>query len=280
MSLPRKPGPGARTVLITGASRGIGKTCAAHLASRGWWVFGTYRSTVPTPDDAVYGVEMLHMNVDDDASVAAGVAAVLQKAGRIDAVVNNAGYGLMGAVEDTSLEEATAQFETNFFGVLRVCRAVLPAMREQGRGTIINIGSLAGIIGLPFAGMYSASKFALEGLSESLRFETRPFGIRVVLVEPGDFRTNMVNSRRIAAAAETNKAYRTVFVRMRAQQDREESTAPLPVPVAQLIERILDHPRPKLHYSVGMWSQRIVVPLRSYLPQRVYEWLAWKLLRL
>jgi NAD(P)-dependent dehydrogenase (short-subunit alcohol dehydrogenase family) len=280
MSSSRDTEQSRRVVLITGASQGIGKTCAAHLARRGWRVFGTYRTSVPAATGANHGVEMIYMNVDDDQSVASGVAGVLEQARRIDAVVNNAGFGLMGSVEDTTVEEAKAQFETNFFGVLRVCRAVLPAMRRQRAGTIVNIGSLAGIIGLPFAGMYSASKFALEGLSESLRFETRPFGIRVVLVEPGDFRTNMVNARRIAAAAVVNDAYRSVFDRMRAQQDREETNAATPEPVARLVERILNDPRPKLHYSVGMWSQRIVVPLRSYLPQRVYQWLAWKLLRL
>jgi len=266
-----------RVALVTGASSGIGQACAEHLAARGWRVFGTYRRSPPqSPRSSA--VEMIAMDVDDDQSVSQGVAAVLAKAGQLNAVINNAGVALMGAVEDTTIEEAKAQFETNFFGVLRVCRAVLPTLRRQGSGYIVNIGSLAGIIGLPFSGMYSASKFALEGLSESLRFETRPFGIHVVLVEPGDFHTHMMQNRRIAAAAQINDAYRAIFTKIKQQQDDEETRAPTPEPVADLVERILNHPRPKLHYPVGMLSQRIVVPLRSYLPQRMYEWLAWRLL--
>ncbi len=218
------------------------------------------------------------MNVDDTGSVEAGVAAVLKRAGRIDAVVNNAGFALAGSIEDTSIDEAKAQLETNFFGVLRVCRAVLPVMREQGHGYIVNISSLAGTFGLPFAGLYSASKFALEGASESLRFETLAMGIRVVLVEPGDFRTQITERRRIAAAATTDSAYRELFDYFKQKQDTDEAGAPTPEPIALLVEHILNHPRPKLRYPVGMWSQRIVVPLRRILPQRAFEWLACKLM--
>ena len=136
------------------------------------------------------------------------------------------------------------------------------------------------MIGLPFCGLYSASKFALDGLSESLRFELRPFGIHVVVVQPGDFRTGMTQTRQVAAASATNDAYREVFARFKHLQDRGEAEAPTPEPVARLVEWILNHPRPKLRYSVGMLGQRIVVPLKSYLPQRAYEWLAWRLMGL
>jgi len=223
---------------------------------------------------------MIAMNVDEDESVSRGTAAVLERAGRIDALVNNAGFSLAGAVEDTSIEEAKAQFETNFFGALRVVRAVLPAMRRQRRGTIVNISSLAGVFGLPFAGLYSASKFALEGLSESLRFETRGFGIRVVLVEPGDFRTRITERRRYAAAAEANDAYRTLFEHFRKRQVRDEINADRPEPVARRVEQILNHPRPKLRYPVARPGQRMVVPLRRFLPQRAFEWLARRLMGL
>lgn len=218
------------------------------------------------------------MDVDNDESVRQGVEAVLAKTRRLDAVVNNAGFALMGAIEDTTIEEAKAQLETNFFGVLRVCRAVLPFLRKQGGGTIINISSLAGVQGLPLSGLYSASKFALEGMSESLRLETRPFGIRVVLVEPGDFRTQISQRRKTAAASETNDAYRAAFAKFMKKQDQDEASAPTPEPVAHLVDRILNHPRPKLRYSVGMLGQRIVVPLKRYLPQRLYEWLLCRVL--
>ena len=268
-----------QVVLITGASSGIGKACAEHLAARGFRVFGAQRHAAP--DQTRAGViEHLTMDVDDDDSVNRAIQIVLEKAGRLDAVVNNAGFALMGSVEDTSIGEAKAQMETNFFGALRVCRAVLPIMREQGRGHIINISSLAGVLGLPFSGLYSASKFALEGMTESLRLETRRFGVRVVLIEPGDFRTQLPAKRRIASASETNDAYREAFTRFKASQDKDEAKAPTPEPVAHLVERILRSDSPSARYSIGMLGQRIVVPLKRLLPQRVFEWALSKALGL
>src|SRR5215470_2155720 len=151
--MPDQPG---QVVLITGASSGIGAACATYLHARGYRVYGTSRrpSEVPAP-----AFPLLAMDVDDDASVRHGVAQVLAMAGRVDVAVNNAGIAIAGAVEETSDDEARAQLETNLFGVLRVCRAVLPIMRQQGGGTIVNISSVAGALGIPFQGLYSASKF-------------------------------------------------------------------------------------------------------------------------
>jgi NAD(P)-dependent dehydrogenase (short-subunit alcohol dehydrogenase family) len=261
-----------KVVLITGASSGIGQACAIQLARRGWRVFGTSRGPSQTaPGNTPF--EMLTMDVDNDASVQAGVEVLLERAGRLDAVVNNAGISLMGPIEDTSTDEAKAQMETNFFGVLRVCRATLPALRRQGGGHIINISSLAAVVGLPFSGLYSASKFALEGLSESLRHEARPFGIRVVLVEPGDFRTAITAKRRTTQASATHDTYREAFNRFKQKQDQDEAQAPDPQTVARLVDSILNNPRPRLRYTVGMLGQRIVVPLKRLLPQTLFEWL-------
>ncbi len=268
-----------RVVLITGASSGIGKACAEHLAGRGWRVFGTQRRPPERPQGAG-AVEMVAMDVDRDDSVVEAIRSVVDNAGRLDAVVNNAGVSLMGAVEDTSIEEAKAQLETNFFGVLRVCREVLPVMRRQGRGHIVNISSLAGIVGVPFSGMYSASKFALEGMSEAMRLETKPFGIRVALIQPGDFRSEMTQRRRVAAALQTHEAYATISRHFKEKQDRDEAAAPSPEPIARLLERILNDPNPKFRYPIARWGQRIVVPLHRLLPQRAFEWLLCRVIGL
>jgi NAD(P)-dependent dehydrogenase (short-subunit alcohol dehydrogenase family) len=269
------PRTAPKVVLITGASSGIGQACAVHLAKSGWRVFGTSRSIASAPSTSAT-FEMVAMDVENDESVQKCVDGVLAKTGRLDAVVNNAGISIMGSVEDTSIEEAKAQLETNFFGVLRVCRATLPILRRQGGGHIVNISSLAGIIGLPFSGLYSASKFALEGVSESLRMECRPFGVRVVLVEPGDFRTNITVRRRTVQAAETNDAYRAAFDHCKKKQDQDEANARAPEAVARLVDRILSDPNPRTRYAVGMFTQTMVVPLKRILPQRVFEWMARK----
>jgi len=216
------------------------------------------------------GWTSLHMDVRDEASVARGVERVLAEAGRLDAVVNNAGIGIAGPVEDASLEEALALFQTNFLGALRVCRAVVPHLRTQGGGTIVNVSSIAGRIGLPFQGLYSASKFALEGLTEALRMEVRPFGIRVVLVEPGDTRTPFTAHRRRAAVP--TECYRERYSRAlnRAEQD-EEAGSP-PVAVARLVLRVLRRRNPRLRYTVGNPLQRLAVVARRTLPGRLFEW--------
>ena len=155
-----------RVVLITGSSSGIGRACAELLAARGFRVYGASRRAVEIPL-----VEPISMDVRDDASVRDAVAQVMAREGRIDIVVNNAGIAIAGAVEDTSIDEAREQFDVNFFGVMRVCRAALPALRNRQAGYIVNIGSIGGLVAIPYQGLYSASKFALEGLSESLRLE-------------------------------------------------------------------------------------------------------------
>ena len=256
-----------KVVLVTGASSGIGQAIARHLAAKGWRVFGTSRRESNDFD----GVDMLPMDVDDDNSVNRAVAAILEKTGRLDAVVNNAGWALMGPIEDTPVAEARAQMETNFFGVLRVCRAALPIMREQRRGHIVNISSLGGIFGMPFSGIYSASKFAVEGLSESLRLEMRRFGVQVTLIEPGDMRSQLPLRRRTVQPIRHASAYEIFFDRFQAKQAQDEAKAPSPDAVAVLVERILLNPRPAMRYSAGMWDQRMVLPLKRWLPYAWFE---------
>lgn len=262
-----------KTILITGASSGIGKACADYLQLAGYSVYRASRS-LKTGDGA--DSTNICMDVDEDASVAQAVRQLIDKEGRIDVVVNCAGFGIAGSVEDTSVEEAKAQFETNFFGVLRVCQAVLPAMREQRSGLIINISSIAGLISVPFQGFYSASKFALEGLTEALRLEVSPFGIRVVLVEPGDFQTGFSANRRKVAHSENSTAYRDRLAKALSVSEKDESKGHQPIAIAQLIERIIRNPSPKLRYSIGPLFERLSPTLKNILPYKLTEWLTMK----
>jgi NAD(P)-dependent dehydrogenase (short-subunit alcohol dehydrogenase family) len=255
-----------RVALVTGASSGIGRACAELLAARGLRVYGASRH--PEPHAAF---ESLRMDVREEASVDEAVADVMRREGRIDVAVNNAGIALAGAVEDTSLEEAKDQFEVNFFGVLRVCRAVLPILREQGSGYIVNIGSIGGLVAIPYQGLYSASKFALEGLSESLRLEVGRFGVHVVLIEPGDHRTSITKNRRRTAGSRSNPVYRERFERATARMAADERGGTEPGATARLLFRIVNHARPRLRYTVGPAPQRGAVWLKRLMPYAVVE---------
>jgi NAD(P)-dependent dehydrogenase (short-subunit alcohol dehydrogenase family) len=261
-------------VIITGASTGFGRATAKRLAGAGMRVFGTSRQAPPTDSPAPARPEpgtvtLLRLDVRDDASVRDCVAAVIDRAGRIDALVNNAGFSLCGAIEENSIPEVENLFQTNYFGAVRMIRAVLPHMRARGTGRIVNVTSLAGLLSVPFHGHYSAAKFALEGLSEALRMEVARFGIHVSVVEPSDFRTEGTQARVFPAGP--IDAYETARARAVDIMIRSEQGAPGPEPVARLIEKILCERRPRLRYRVGkdaMWAPA----LRPFLPASVYEW--------
>jgi NAD(P)-dependent dehydrogenase (short-subunit alcohol dehydrogenase family) len=245
-----------QVALVTGASSGIGATTAALLAERGYRVFGTSRR--PSADATPAGAEMLELDVRSDASVAACVDALLARAGRIDALVNNAGFLLFGESEGTSVEQAKEQFETNLFGTIRVINAVLPAMRRQGRGRIVNVSSLVGLTGVPLLSLYTASKFALEGYSESLRYELGELGISVSLIEPGWVRTGLGGAAQQAASPVA--AYnRMRGAALAAIGDRIAAGLP-PARVAEAVLRAVGDRRPRLRYRVGReatWLPRV-----------------------
>jgi short-subunit dehydrogenase len=190
--------------------------------------------------------------------------------------INCAGYGIAGAVEETSPDEAMAQFDTNFFGAHRVCRAVLPIMRQQKDGVIINISSLAGLLAVPFQAFYSASKFAMEGMTEALRMEVRSFGIRVALIEPGDFKSEFPANRVNTADSVKSGVYRELLDRCVGVMREEEKNGKVPYPVARLVERIINDPSPRLRYTVGPFGERVGPKLKSILPYRLYEYLFMK----
>ena len=261
-----------QVVLVSGTSSGIGQACAAHLHRRGCRVYGTIRRPQPIPGS----FEMIQMDVDSDESVQGGIALVYEREGRLDVVVNNAGCHFAGAIEDTSIEEAKAQFETDFFGVMRVCRAALPIMRAQRSGTIINISSIGGLLGMPFQGLYSASKHAVEGMSEALSMEVRPFGIRVVLVEPGDMRTGVTAARRRTAQSLANAAYQARFGSAMQVVEHDETHGASPDQVARLVERIIRSRSPRLRYVVGPFYETVSVVAKKVLPPRLFEWIIAK----
>ena len=256
-----------KVVLITGASSGIGKACADHLASLGHKVYGTSRKGAAGSGS----VQMISMDVTDDRSVSDGVGRVIQSEGRLDALVNNAGFGIAGAVEDTSIPEAQQQFDTNFFGMVRLTKAVLPRMRERRSGTIINMGSIGGLISIPFQSFYCASKFAIEGFTEALRMEVHGFGIRVALIEPGDHRTNFTQNRLRTKEAQNNSAYREMFERSLGVMERDEQGGPPPEGIARRVAKILSSKSPALRHPVGMFLQRFAVTLKRTLPGGVFE---------
>jgi NAD(P)-dependent dehydrogenase (short-subunit alcohol dehydrogenase family) len=254
--------------IVTGASSGIGQACARQLSATGVQVFGMSRTLSSETPSAV---RHLSVDVTDDDAVRAGVASVLTATGRIDLLINSAGFGLAGAVADTSPDEARRQFEVNVFGALRLCQATLPAMQRQRSGLILNVTSLGGLFGLPFQGLYSASKFALEGLSEALRHEAKPFGIDVVTLAPGDVRTAITRNRVRAAASDGASAYRDRFEAAMAIIEQDEGQGVAPETVAEKVVAIWRAPKRRARYVCGHASQTLSAWAKRALPGALFE---------
>jgi NAD(P)-dependent dehydrogenase (short-subunit alcohol dehydrogenase family) len=253
-----------RTIIVTGAGSGIGRATAQRLGKSGWRVFATMRR----PDAAVHGPGALALDVTNDESVATAVATVMERTGRIDAIVNNAGVDMTGAVEETSTEEAQALFQTNFFGVHRLIRAAPPIMRAQGRGRIVTIGSIGGFLPMPFGAFYSAAKHALEGYSETLAYEVAPFGIRCLLIEPGFIKTDLRDKKR--DVSERLDAYSQARAKADRGLDASVGSGITPDHVAEVVERALDAAAPKLRQRVGRDAHALAA-VRRFLPDAVFQ---------
>jgi NAD(P)-dependent dehydrogenase (short-subunit alcohol dehydrogenase family) len=260
-----------KVVLVTGASSGIGKATALYLAREGVIVYGTSRSLKTDKDLDKFGIRMLKMDLTEDASVKAAIKEVMDREGRIDALFNNAGAGISGALEDTKVEEFKELFDTNFFGVVRVINEVLPYMRKLGKGIIINSSSIGGLIGLPYQGVYSSTKFAVEGYSEALSKEVKRFGIKVCILEPGDFKTGFTASRKFSAATSKNSCYYEDFLKTVSVFENDEVRGCNPELIGKLINKIIHTKNPKLRYVVGNFEQKLSVFVKRFLPGRVFE---------
>jgi NAD(P)-dependent dehydrogenase (short-subunit alcohol dehydrogenase family) len=248
-----------KVALVTGSSSGMGFTTAVMLARAGIHTYASMRNLKKSKtitdlaNKENLPLQVIQLDVNDDESVKDAIAKIVTEKDRIDVLVNNAGYGLFGSIEDVSIEEMKAQFETNFFGVMRVTQLVLPIMRKQKSGTIVNVSSVGGRISLPVLSAYNSTKFALEGLSESMSYELEPFGIKVVIIEPGVIRTNIMNSSIFAKKAQDPKSpYFSLIQKVESNfKSMMENKSSPPEEVAKVILGALTSKNPQLRYTVG-----------------------------
>ncbi|MFD2726436.1 SDR family oxidoreductase [Hyunsoonleella rubra] len=257
----------SKVVLITGGSSGIGKSIGEFLHQKGHLVFGTSRNPKNYPESQF---QLLELDVKDSVSIDEAVSQVIRAEGRLDVLVNNAGAGITGPIEEIPEEEIKSNFETNFFGPINVIKAVLPQMRKQKSGLIINITSIAGYMGLPYRGIYSASKGALEVLTEAFRMELKPFNIEMTNVAPGDFATNIASGRYHAPLKEDSPYWKTYGKSLELMNEHVDSGSN-PNMMAEAVYGVINTKRPKIHYKVGAFMQKFSIVLKRVLPDKVYE---------
>ncbi|MBT0608635.1 SDR family oxidoreductase [Aequorivita echinoideorum] len=257
----------SKVVLITGGSSGIGKAIGDYLSSRNYTVYGTSRNP-DTIQNSLF--PLLKMDVCNLESIESAISELIEATGKIDVLINNAGVGITGPIEETPTEEMKKAFDTNLYGPINVIKTVLPYMRSQKRGHIINITSIAGYMGLPYRGIYSATKSALEITIEAMRMETLQFGIKMTNVAPGDFATNIAAGRYHAPVLENSpykEAYSSTLKMMNEHVDHGED----PSKMAKVVHQIIENENPKIHYKVGAPMQKFSIVLKRILPDKVYE---------
>eukprot|EP01037_Dinobryon_pediforme_P007531 gene7531-7596_t len=258
----------SKVILVTGASSGIGLACANALQAKGHTVYGSSRDISRIKS---VSFKPIQLDVTDDASVKAAVDAIIKAEGRIDVLVNNAGNGVTGPAYAMPVESAKSQFEVNFFGVIRVSSAVLPKMIEAKKGLVINISSLAGLFGLPYQAMYSASKYAIEGYSQSLRMELRNTGVKVVLINPGDFKSDFTQNRAKVPFPLKNEQLEKEYNTAVASMEKDESVGANPDVIGKKLCEIVEASSPAHRYLVGALGQTIAVTLKKVLPGGLFE---------
>lgn len=268
-----------QVALVTGASAGIGKAIVRRLLADGWAVYGGARRVEAMADIQAEGAEVLFLDVTDEESMKSAVERILSAEGRIDALVNNAGYGSYGALEDVDLDEARRQFEVNVFGLVRMTQLVLPAMREAQSGTVVNISSMGGRIWTPVGGWYHATKHALEVLSDALRIETRPFGIRVVVVQPGAVESEWAGISADNLEEQSKGTAYSSFVDPMAFLLRHYENAASPDVVANAVSKAVNSPKPKRRYATPL-DAKLMVSLRWLLPDALWDRMIQAMFRL
>ncbi len=256
-----------KVVLITGGSSGIGKAIGEFLIEKGYVVYGTSRKPkVISPSK----FPLLAMDVREPETIKLAIASIIEIEKKIDIVINNAGVGITGALEEIPTEEIKNNFEINVFGPIEVIKTVLPHMRQQQSGLIINITSIAGYMGLPYRGVYSASKGALELITEALRMEVKNFGIEITNLAPGDFATNIAAGRYHAPLLK-GSAYEKPYGDTLQMMNEHVEIGSNPIQVAEAVLAIIETSKPKIHYKVGAFMQKFSIVLKRILPDKVYE---------
>ncbi len=256
-----------KVVLITGGSSGIGKSIGEFLHQKGFVVYGTSRN----PEKVLNSVfPLVALDVRNVESIQKAVSKIIETSGRLDIVINNAGVGITGPLEEIPTEEIRNNFETNFFGPIEVMKAVLPQMRKQNSGLIINVTSIAGYMGLPYRSVYSASKGALELITEALRMEVKSFGVEITNVAPGDFATNIAAGRYHAPVVK-DSAYEKVYGGVLATMNDHVDAGSNPNEMAEAVYKIIQTKKPNVHYKVGAFMQKFSIVLKRALPDKVYE---------
>jgi short-subunit dehydrogenase len=253
----------AKVVLITGISSGFGKATAACLSGKGYIVYGLSRRQ---SEDLTGNIKVLQGDVTVITSVQNAVSRLIEKEGRIDVLINNAGMGISGSIEDSSSEDIQLQMSINFIGVVNMIQAVLPVMRKQGGATVVNISSIGGVMGLPYQGYYSASKFAVEGLSEALRMELLPFKVKVIVIRPGDFFTGFTANRIQVERTGSESPYKTQSQKTLAIIQKDEKGGLSPDFFAWKLSKILEKKKPSQSYIIATPEQKFAVVLKRFLP--------------
>jgi short-subunit dehydrogenase len=257
----------SKVILVTGASSGIGKSVATFLQAKGYTVFGTSRNP---KNIEKFAFELITLDVLKEDTIKKAVTYIIEKEGKLDVLINNAGMGITGSIEDTPTSEMRKVFDTNLFGAIDVMKAVLPQMRAQKSGIIINVTSIAGYMGLPFRGMYSASKGALELVSEAVSMEVKNQGIAVVNVAPGDFATNIAAGRYHTPVLQ-NSAYKVKYQKSLDLMDAHVDGGMDPLEMAKMVYKIINTTKPKGHYKMAGLMEKFSIVLKRILPDRLYE---------